>query len=103
MNLNIGMVAVYINPVIFILILGPQGESSNQVWQMEADWTPSWQKAAGAALGAAVGALAGSSHVAAGLNARSAVGAAAGALLGSLLVNEARFQQGQMDSDTNSK
>ncbi|XP_070832453.1 GTPase IMAP family member 4-like [Chaetodon trifascialis] len=77
--------------------------SANKVWEVEADWTPSWLRAGGAALGAAAGALAGSSRVAAGLSTRSAVGAAAGALLGSLLVQGARPLRRKMESDANSK
>ncbi|KAA8588312.1 hypothetical protein FQN60_001506 [Etheostoma spectabile] len=77
--------------------------TANQVWQLEADWTPSWLRAGGAALGAAAGALAASSRLAAGMSTRSAVGAAAGALLGCLLVQGARPQQGKRESGANSK
>ncbi|XP_037646320.1 golgin subfamily A member 6-like protein 7 [Sebastes umbrosus] len=77
--------------------------TANQVWQLEADWTPSLLRAGGAALGAAVGALAGSSKLATGMTTRSAVGAAAGALVGSLLVQGARLQQGKIKSDTKGK
>ncbi|XP_041807435.1 uncharacterized protein LOC121616638 [Chelmon rostratus] len=73
-------------------------ETANKVWQVEADWTPTWLRAGGAALGAAVGVLAGSSRVAAGLSTRSAVGAAAGAVVGSLLVQGARTQKRNMES-----
>ncbi|XP_076603516.1 uncharacterized protein LOC143330679 [Chaetodon auriga] len=96
-----------VKPSEFHLISSTDPESgvcsANKVWEVEADWTPSWLRAGGAALGAAVGALAGSSRVAAGLSTRSAVGAAAGALLGSLLVQEARPPRRKMESDSNSK
>ncbi|XP_075968279.1 GTPase IMAP family member 8-like [Anarhichas minor] len=85
------------------IMLHEKKETANQVWQLKADWTPSWLRAGGAALGAAFGALVSSSRVTAGMSTRSAVGAAAGALLGSLLVQGARLQQGEMESDINSE
>ncbi|KAK9537422.1 hypothetical protein VZT92_005041 [Zoarces viviparus] len=85
------------------IMLHEKKETAHQVWQLKADWTPSWLRVGGAALGAAFGALVSSSRVTTGMSTRSAVGAAAGALLGSLLVQGARLQQGETESDINSE
>ncbi|TDH07069.1 hypothetical protein EPR50_G00119860 [Perca flavescens] len=85
------------------IMLREKRVTANQVWQLEANWTPSWLRAGGAALGAAAGALAASSRLATGMSTRSAVGASAGAVLGCLLVQGFRPQQGKMESDANSK
>ncbi|TNN88698.1 hypothetical protein EYF80_001030 [Liparis tanakae] len=83
-------------------MLHKKKETDSQVWQLEADWTPSCLRAGGAALGAVFGALAGSSRGTTGVSTRLAVGAAAGALLGSLLVQGAGLQQEETEADNNS-
>ncbi|XP_062288124.1 GTPase IMAP family member 8-like isoform X2 [Scomber scombrus] len=84
-----------------IMLPHDKRETTNKVWQPEANWTQSFLRVGGTALGAAVGALAGYYRVSSSqMITRSAIGAAGGALLGNLLIQRAWPQQRKMGSDT---